>query len=125
MSQVIKAITATKGERVRMVEKYPLFNDVFSVREDIQETHSIECETQYRIGVTLGSQAWVSELDKLKSDNAVSHAVNRCKRQVIEAIFGEFRVPFRAIERALYDRDVETARKLLQKFEQQMFEVEQ
>jgi|APFre7841882793_1041355.scaffolds.fasta_scaffold10485_3 hypothetical protein len=122
MSQVVKAITATKMDRVRMINVLsPLLQDVFSVREDIR-TDPAQLETQYRIGVTIGSECFVSELDKMKSDNALSHAIERTKRQVIEAIFGEFRQDFRMIERDLYDRNIEAARVKLHELEKKMFE---
>jgi len=121
MSQVVNAIMATKEDR-RRLKQTKLFQDVFSVREDIQ-TVSAGTEIQYRIGVTLGSQCWVSEMEKLKSDDALIHAIERTKRQVIEAIFGEFRADFRNIERALYDSDIETARVMFHALEDRMFTV--
>ena len=121
MSQVVNAIVADKGDRVRL-KQTKLFQDVFSVRQDIQ-TLNPGTEIQYRIGVTLGAQCWVDELTQLKSDNALTEAINRTKRQVIEAIFGEFRVDFRNIERALYDSDIETARVMFHALEERMFQV--
>jgi hypothetical protein len=50
-------------------------------------------------------------------------AVQRTKRQVVEAIFGEFRADFRSIERALYDSDIETARVMFHALEDKMFEI--
>lgn len=121
MSQVVNAIVADKGDRVRL-KQTKLFRDVFSVRQDIQ-TLNPGTEIQYRIGVTLGAQCWVDELSQLKSDNALTNAIERTKRQVIEAIFGEFRVDFRNIERALYDSDIETARVMFHALEERMFQV--
>lgn len=121
MSQVVDAITATKGDRVRL-KQTKLFQDVFAAREDIQ-TLLPGTEIQYRIGVTLGAQCWVSELSQVKGDHALTHAIERTKRQVIEAIFGEFRTDFRSIERALYDSDIETARVMFHALEDRMFEV--
>lgn len=121
MSQVVNAIVATKGDRVR-TKQTKLFKDVFSVREDFAQT-KLGIETQYKIGVTIGSQCWVDELEQMKSDNALTEAINRTKRQVIEAIFGEFRADFRNIERALYDSDIETARVMFHALEDRMFQV--
>jgi hypothetical protein len=121
MSQVVNAIAAIKGDKVRH-KKTKLFNDVFSVREDIR-TQPLELEIQYKIGVTLGAECWVTELQRMKHDDALELAVQRTKRQVIEAIFGEFRVDFRSIERSLYDSDIETARIQLHDMEKRMFEV--
>lgn len=124
MSQVVKAITATKTDRVRMINVLsPLMQDVFSVREDIRED-PVTLETQYRIGVTIGSQVFVSDFDKMASDNALTAAIYRTKRQVIEAIFGEFRQDFRMIERDLYDRNIEAARIKFHELEKKMFEVD-
>ena len=122
MSQVVNAIVATKGDRVR-VKQTKLFRDVFSVREDMETTRTAFTEIQYRIGVTIGSQCWVDELTQIKDSDALTEAINRTKRQVIEAIFGEFRVDFRNIERALYDSDIETARVMFHALEDRMFQV--
>ena len=121
MSKVVNAIMATKEDR-RRLKQTKLFHDVFAAREDIQ-TISPSTEIQYRIGVTLGAQCWVSEIEKLKNDDAVELAVQRTKRQVIEAIFGEFRQDFRSIERALYDSNIEEARVMFHALEDKMFEV--
>lgn len=121
MSKVVNAIMATKEDR-RRLKQTKLFQDVFSIREDIQ-TVTAGTEIQYRIGVTLGAQCWVSEMDKLKNDDAIEMAVQRTKRQVIEAIFGEFRQDFRSIERALYDGNIEEARVMFHALEDKMFEV--
>ena len=121
MSQVVNAIVATKNDRVRL-KRTKLFHDVFAVREDIQ-TVPTGTEIQYKIGVTLGAQYWVSEIEQLKNDNTLAMAIERTKRQVIEAIFGEFRQDFRSIERALYDSNIEEARVLFHALEEKMFEV--
>jgi len=120
MSKVVNAIMATKEHR-RRLKQTKLFQDVFAVREDIQTVAGIEI--QYKIGVTLGSQCWVSEMEQLHNDDVLVRAVERTKRQVIEAIFGEFRADFRNIERALYDSDIETARVMFHALEDRMFEV--
>ena len=121
MSKVVNAIMATKEAR-RRLKQTKLFQDVFAAREDIQTVPS-GTEIQYKIGVTLGAQCWVSEMEQLKNDDAIVMAVQRTKRQVIEAIFGEFRADFRSIERALYDSDIETARVMFHALEDRMFEV--
>jgi hypothetical protein len=62
-------------------------------------------------------------MEKLKNDNALIYAIERTKRQVIEAIFGEFRADFRNIERALYDSNIEEARVMFHALEDRMFVV--
>lgn len=124
MSKVVNAIVAGKGDH-RRLKRSKLFQDVFAVREDIQELNgrAAGTEIQYKIGVTLGAQCWVDETERITNDIALTEAIERTKRQVIEAIFGEFRSDFRSIERALYDSDVETARVLFHALEDRMFEV--
>lgn len=120
MSKVVNAITAERSDKKRYPQSQ-LFQDVFKVREDIQKSPTLE--VQYRIGVTLGSQCWVSEEMNLSRNDAIEKAVQRTKRQVIEAIFGEFREDFRNIERALYDSNIENARVMLHRMEDKMFQV--
>jgi alcohol dehydrogenase YqhD (iron-dependent ADH family) len=128
MSQVVRAIEAKdEGQRKIIRESFSqLFQDVFSVKEYTQDLRSIEgIAKQYRIGVTLGAQVWVSELDLLQeSTDALQEAIDRTKRQVIEAIFGEFRQDLMLTERALYDRDFQKARDHLRILEQKMFGIE-
>jgi len=122
MSKVVNAIMATKEDR-RRLKQTKLFQDVFKVREDIQELNS-GIEIQYRIGVTLGAQCWIEDSLKNKNgDDVIEMAIQRTKRQVIEAIFGEFRDDFRSIERALYDSNIEEARIMFHALEDKMFEV--
>jgi hypothetical protein len=124
MSQLVKAITTQDtGERTVFEGFSPLFKDVFSAKSDTLEKYSGAdgVAKAYRISVTLGSQVWVSELETLGNEDALSEAVARTKRQVIEAIFGEFRTDFMMIERALYDRDFQNARSCLTQFENKMF----
>ena len=121
MSKVVNAIMAKKGDRARP-KQTKLFRDVFTVREDIQ-TVAAGIEVQYRIGVTLGAECWVDEISIISEPDALEMAIDRSKRQVIEAIFGEFRADFRNIERALYDRNIEEARVMLHDLEKKMFEV--
>jgi len=121
MSKVVNAIMATKEER-RRFKQTKLFQDVFAAREDIQKVNH-DIEIQYRIGVTLGAQCWVSEMEQQSNDDALVMAIQRTKRQVVEAIFGEFRADFRSIERALYDSNIEEARMMLHALEDRMFEV--
>jgi hypothetical protein len=128
MSQVVRAIGAhDTGERKLIKESFStLFQDVFSVKEQIRDLKGTEgVAKQYRIGVTLGAQVWVSELDILQGKcDVLQEAIDRTKRQVIEAIFGEFRQDLMLTERALYDRDFQKARDHLRILEQKMFGIE-
>ena len=124
MSQVVKAITAhDTGERKTFHNPFsPLFQDVFDIKSEVQEfRYNPDVAKAYKIGVTVGSQVWVNDLESTVNENALTEAINRTKRQVIEAIFGEFRHDFMMIERALYDRDFQKARSYLTEFEKKMF----
>lgn len=121
MSQVVKAIVEhdTGNRKVLQDSFSPLFQDVFNVKSEIFETRDVDhiVAKVYRIGVTLGNQVMVTEHE----EDTLSFAVERVKRQVIEAIFGEFRTDFMNVERALYDRDFQKARDYLRVFEEKMF----
>lgn len=128
MSQVVKAIAAIDtGQRKVFDEKKftPLFQDVFESKLQVSDAQDISYVTAkvFKIGVTLGQTAMVTELEQLGSDDALSEAIYRTKRSVIEAIFGEFREDFMRVQNALYDRDFQKARTLLVAFENKMFEV--
>jgi flagellar biosynthesis chaperone FliJ len=129
MSQVVKAITAhdTGNRKIIRDEFSPLFQDVFSVKSQIQDLKLTEgVAKEYRIGVTIGSQVSVSELEIAQGKiDVLQEAIDRTKRHVIEAIFGEFRQDLMMIERALYDRDFQKSRDYLSILEQKMFGVEE
>lgn len=123
MSQVVKAITATDTGDRRLIDSFsPLFRDVFNVKEQIYELRGDEIAKVYRIGVTIGNQCTVSEDLSASHDNALTEAIKRTKRGVIEAIFGEFRQDMRHLENAIYDRDFAKARDALRQLEVKMFE---
>jgi hypothetical protein len=124
MSQVVKAITAQDtGERKVFHDSFsPLFQDVFNIKSEIQEFKYLsDVAKAYRIGVTLGAQVYVEDLEMIANENALTNAIDLTKRQVIEAIFGEFRQDFMMVERALYDRDFQKAREYLRVFEDKMY----
>ena len=127
MSQLVKAITATDtGARKYIKDQFsPLFQDVFSRKEDVAEVRDDlgSVAKVYRIGVTMGAQVMVSDMDYLANENALSESIDRTKRQVIEACFGEFREDFYQLEAAIYDRDFQKARSLLTNFQRKMYEV--
>lgn len=127
MSNIIKAILATDtGERRQIPVKSRFFQDVFSMKEEISDTYdaSMYAAKVYKIGVTLGNTCLVTELEHLKNAHALEFAIERTKKQVIEAIFGEFRQDFRAIERLIYDYDFEGAATALRAMEEKMYSTE-
>lgn len=122
MSQLVKAITATDTGNRKVLESFsPLFQDVFSAKETIQELRHEEVAKIYRIGVTIGAQCMVAQSMCDSYENALSESINRTKRNVIEAIFGEFRGDMMRLENAIYDRDFAKAKELLRILENKMF----
>ena len=127
MSQVSKAIIATDTGERKYIPKglSPLFQDVFSAKSEVSEVYTeSSIGIGYSIGCKIGARVIVSEYELLKSNNVLSKAINRTKRQVIEGIFGEFRPHFRRIEKAIYDYNYEEAGRLLHEMERVMFEPE-
>lgn len=126
MSQLVRAITATDtGDRKQIRDSFsPLFNDVFNRKESIQDTFSdpVHIGKIYKIGITIGTQSVVGDIDAFNDDDALELAIDRARKSVIEACFGEFRQDFLQINNALYDRDFQKARSLLTVFEKRMFE---
>lgn len=126
MSQLVNAIQAfDTGERKALrAKKSKLFEDLVKLESQIYEDKSsYDVAKIYKIGVKFGNQVMVSEHDVLRSEHALTDAINNTKRSVVEAVFGEFRPTIRQIYDALYDHDVEKARKILSDLEYQMFEV--
>ena len=127
MSQLAKAILATDTNQRREIlpKLSPLFLDTFDGKSTIQElTHRADIQYQYRIEARIGASCWVSRLEMARDNNPLTHAINRTKQQVIEAVFGEFRQDIRMIEQAVWNHDTETAGKLLNDLERKMFSQE-
>lgn len=123
MSQISKAITFTDTGDRKYIPKglSPLFQDVFSSTATIEQVVTPLIGKVYAIGCKIGVRAIVSEHE---GSGALENAVMRTKRQVIEAVFGEFRPHFRRIEKAIYDHDYNEAGRLLHEMERVMYEPE-
>lgn len=129
MSQIVRAITSHKaGERKILNGAYsPLFRDLFDVNSSMSKDINIQGSfaSKYSITVKIGADVWVSEEESYASGRlALTEAINRTKRHVVEAIFGEFRQDLMQIQRALYDNDFKKSRELLDSLELKMFGVE-
>ena len=78
MSQLVKAVMASDTGHRKMIQENsfsPLFQDVFSRQEHITEARdaNLYVAKLYKIGVTLGSQVAVSELDAVRQGDDVLH----------------------------------------------------
>ena len=126
MSQLVSAIQSfDTGERkILRNKRSKLFEDLVTLESQIHEDKSEMFVAKiYKIGLKIGNQVMVSDHELLRNEHALTDAINNTKRSVIEAVFGEFRPTIRQIYDALYDYDVDKARHLLVKLEEQMFEV--
>ena len=124
MSQLVKAIIAVDTGERKYIPKglSPLFMDVFSGKSEWSSTYVEDIAKVYNIGVTLGCSAMVRESAFIKEGvSPMEEAVNRCKKQIIEAVFGEFRQDFRRIEKAIYDHNAGEAGRLLYEMEGKMY----
>lgn len=127
MSQLVSAIQSfDTGERkILRSKRSKLFEDLVDLESQIHEDRSAMSVAKiYKIGLKIGNQVTISDHELLRNEHALTDAINNTKRSVIEAVFGEFRPTIRLIYDALYDHDVEKARFLLIKLEEQMFEVD-
>ena len=128
MSQIIRAVTAVDTGQRKVIDNKkfsPLFQDVFQMQERIEDVHSADYITAklYKIGITLGHQAMVTDNNLKDGPDELECAIERAKKSIVEAIFGEFREDFLRLSNALYDRDYQKAQALLIAFERKMFEV--
>ena len=121
MSQFTKAISFidTGGRKILSKGFSPLFVDVFDGTTTLVKSHD-SIGRVYKIQAKLETSFVVMETSS--QDEDVLEAVARAKRQIIEAVFGEFRPYFRRIEGAIYNHDVETAGRILRELEYTMFE---
>lgn len=125
MSQLVKAIIARDTGSKKLHESFsPLFKAVFNSQERITDsrTTSFEAAKIYEIQVTLGMRATVTESDAFQNSDALSEAILRTKKAVIEACFGEFREDFHLIQAAIYERDFQKARSLVTDLQVKVFE---
>ena len=72
---------------------------------------------EYKIKVTFGATVVVSG----ESKEFLDHAVKQVKHSVNEAVFGEFRVPLREIQRLLWERKFAEASAKLSMLEMSMY----
>lgn len=124
MSKLAKAVLARQTDRHIHQQLGPLFNNTVDIEENFSTFVPTHWAKTYRIEARFGVQCVVDESEELRDPNALSHAVQSAKRQIIQAVFGEFQEDIRLIEGALWERKFDEARSLLMSMERKMFEVE-
>jgi hypothetical protein len=126
MSKLLEAMQALDtGDRKYITpRKSKLFDNVVNIKSTIfEDKQSINVAKVYRVAATFGTQVMITDTELLSNPHALEYAADNAKRAVAEAVFGEFRPIIIQIYNALYDYDVEQARKLLSELEIQMFNV--
>lgn len=123
MSQLGKALQVVdSGDRLLLrPKKSSLFNDTVSIKAESYNDPMVGL--RYRVGCKIEASCVVSPLSGLSYGDKGEEATYRVKRQIIEAIFGEFRNDIMRIHSALNDYDVDSARDLLSTLERNMFDV--
>ena len=119
MSQLVKAVQyVDTKDRVIINQGFsPLFTDLVEVKSYSHQDCLIG--HKYRIGVKIEATATIPEY-KILGDH-IDTAVDRVKRQIVEAVFGEFRQDFERVHMALNNYDVETARLMLIELQEKMY----
>ena len=119
MSQLVKAVQYVDTKDRVIINKgfSPLFTDLVEVKSYSHQDCLIG--HKYRIGVKIEATATIPE-SKILS-NHLDEAVDRVKRQIVEAVFGEFRQDFERVHMALNNYDVETARLILIELQEKMY----
>ena len=116
MSKLSDMIHATQTNERRHIQTQ-LANFKIS-SEEVPTAYSSPMAYVYKLEATFGCHA-VIEADK----KAVEQKLKAVRRQVVEDIFGEFRGDIYAIERALFERDVDTALQAIGILLKNMYEV--
>ncbi len=119
MSKLVDLIVASATDR-----RKPIFNtvrvnakfEVDSLPPSFMPSYPVAIV--YHIGVKIGGEIAIDDRDDGK---LIKMAVETIQRQVVEEIYGEFRMPLLEIERALWDHDHDKARALLADLRKQMF----
>lgn len=122
MSQLVKALQAVdSGDRLLLrSKKSSLFDDTVSIKAESFNDPMVGL--RYRVGCKIEASCVVSPASGLSYGDKGEEATYRVKRQIVEAIFGEFRNDIIRIHAALNDYDVDSARDLLAALERNMFD---
>lgn len=118
MSQLVKAVQyVDTKDRVIINQGFSrLFQDLIEVKS---YSKSDVVGHKYRIGVKIEATATIPESDILIDQ--VDKTIDRVKRQIVEAVFGEFRQDFERIHMTLNNYDVETARLIVIELQEKMY----
>lgn len=124
MSKLAKLLEATYTGNVRAGQELQMdYTKTNFEYDSLPNFHNMDYEI--RANVSFGSRGWISQSDYIKDRKLSSHyVVKNIKRGVIEEVFGEFRPHLYKLRTAIYNRDFDIARELIEKLEYDMFTVE-
>lgn len=117
MSKLVQAVQATET-KWRFAELNTLFNDMVTIEKEYVPTNSIITYGEYRVRAIFGS---TTKIHTEQVNEVLPHIIEKVKRAIVEAVFGEFREDFRLLDKAVWERDLDKVSELLQKFEVKMF----
>lgn len=120
MSKLVNAIYTEKGQRTpvraAVLDALTVNASIPTIKLDGLYAY------EYRIGVSLQHRVVLTDTVMQQSNSAaLTDAIAAVKDAVIEEVFGEFRPHFRAVELALWNRDMDAALAALRTMERQMF----
>lgn len=119
LSQQINAVIQNK----RAINSEPLTFADFSLEYSSNKIAYPDYEQQVAFTGTFGCKYFIDEKLAHKNSDALVETLKNVRRSVVEEIFGEFRLPLRELRHYLLSRDYYAAEKVLNKLEEQMFNV--
>lgn len=123
MSKIIEAVKATQTGK--QIATDPLFDSLAIVKSEFKKNSDYHVGTEHRISVTLGTNVIINESQTIRENSGeiITEAMKQIRKQIAEAIFGEFRQDLYLINQAIWNRDFYAANQILNDLEKKMFEV--
>jgi hypothetical protein len=118
MSKLANLVTATLTNDRAYVDKP--FN-IHLTSEYITDTTPYTA-TRVRFRAQFGVDYYIDDDLEGRSER-IAYTLDKVRRDVIEEVFGEFRLPLRELAHCLYNRDYDKAMEKLESLEKQMLHV--
>jgi hypothetical protein len=112
MSKLAKLVEAHQTGKVKYMLQLPT---IMRVEQDISEMRMDTLKREYRLSVVLQLKGYAQGEEELE------YLIRAARKQMVEEVFGEFRMMLRKIENALYNLDIQEAKKLLSELDTEMF----
>jgi hypothetical protein len=118
LSQAIQAVQ-TKDRHYKMPLLIDVTDDTYTFYSEPASNNFVN---EYRVEAKFGTRIMT---DQSTSSTILDMKINDCRRNIIEAVFGEFRIEFVEVYHALAHRDIDGAMLALENFHHKMFKVEE